>query len=84
MTDEQIRKCFEAIPFVPFRVHTASGKSADISHPEFMHLSPSGRWLIVDKPDDTVELLDVFLITSLETLPPDGTRARRRRKPKRR
>jgi hypothetical protein len=80
MTGEQIRRHFEATQFVPFRVHVASGKSADVPHPDFMHLSPTGRWLIVDRPDDTVEMIDVLLVTSLETLSRNGSRARRRKK----
>jgi len=80
MTGEQIWRHFEATPFVPFRVHMASGRSADVPHPDFMHLSPSGHWLMVDLPDDTVEMIDVLLVTSLETLPRNGSRARRRRK----
>ena len=80
MTGEQIRRHFEATSFVPFRVHIASGRSADVPHPDFMHLSPSGHWLMVDLPDDTVEMIDVLLVTSLETLPRNGIRARRRRK----
>ncbi len=59
MTGEQIRRHFEATSFVPFRVHMASGRSADVPHPDFMHLSPSGHWLMVDLPDDTVEMIDV-------------------------
>jgi len=39
ITGEQIRRHFEATQFVPFRVHMASGKSADVPHPDFMHLS---------------------------------------------
>jgi len=35
---------------------------------------------MVDLPDDTVEMIDVLLVTSLETLPRNGSRARRRRK----
>jgi hypothetical protein len=80
MTGEQIRRHFEAIPFVPFWVHMASGKSADVPHSDFMHLSPTGRWLIADRPDDTVEMIDVLLVTSLETFPLNGSRARRRKK----
>jgi len=80
MTGEQIRRQFEATPIVPFCVHMASGKSADVPHPGFMHLSPSGRWLMVDRPNDTVEMIDVLLVTSLETLPRNGSRARRRKK----
>jgi hypothetical protein len=80
MTGEQIRRHFEATPFVPFRVHMASDKSANVPHPDFMHLSPTGRWLIVDRPDDTVEMIDLLLVTSLKTLPRNGSRARRRKK----
>ena len=61
MTGEQIWRHFEATPFVPFRDHMASGRSADVPRPDFMHLSPSGRWLMVDLPDDTVEVIDVLL-----------------------
>jgi hypothetical protein len=80
MTAEQIYRHFEATPFVPFRVHMASGNSADVPHPDFMHLSPTGRWLIVNRPDDSVEMIDILLVTSVETLPRNGSRARRRKK----
>ena len=80
MTGKQIRGLYEATPFEPFRVHMANGRYADIPHPEFMHLSPSGRRLIVDTPADTFEIIDVSLVTSLETLPKNGARSRKRRK----
>jgi hypothetical protein len=76
MTGGEIRKLFEATPFLPFRVHRANGKSVDVPHPDFMHLSPTGRRLIVDRPDDTFEIIDVLLVTSLETLSQNGTRPR--------
>jgi hypothetical protein len=76
MTGGEIRKLFEATPFLPFRVHMANGKSVDVPHPDFMHLSPTGRRLIVDRPDDTFEIIDVLLVTSLETLSQNGSRPR--------
>jgi hypothetical protein len=76
MTGGEIRKLFEATHFLPFRVHMANGKSVDVPHPDFMHLSPTGRRLIVDRPDDTFEIIDVLLVTSLETLSQNGTRPR--------
>ena len=79
MTGGEIRKLFEATPFLPFRVHMANGKSVDVPHPDFMHLSPTGRRLIVDRPDDTFEIIDVLLVTSLETLPQNGSRPRRKK-----
>ena len=76
MTGGEIRKLFKATPFLPFRVHMANGKSVDVPHPDFMHLSPTGRRLIVDRPDDTFEIIDVLLVTSLETLSQNGNRPR--------
>ena len=76
MTGGEIRKLFEATPFLPFRVHMDNDKSVDVPHPDFMHLSPTGRRLIVDRPDDTFEIIDVLLVTSLETLSQNGTRPR--------
>jgi hypothetical protein len=76
MTGGEIRKLFEATPFLPFRVHMANGKSVDVPHSDFMHLSPTGRRLIVDRPDDTFEIIDVLLVTSLETLSQNGSRPR--------
>jgi hypothetical protein len=58
----------------------ADGRSIDVPHPDFMHLSPTGRRLIVDRSDDSFEVIDVFLVTSVETLPKNGAKARRRRR----
>ena len=79
MTGGEIRKLFEATPFLPFRVHVANGKSVDVPHPDLMHLSPTGRRLIVDRPDDTFEIIDVLIVTSLETLSQNGSRPRGRK-----
>ena len=76
MTGGEIRKLFEATPFLPFRVHMTNGKSVDVPHPDFMHLSPTGRRLIVDRPDDTFHIIDVLTVTSLETLSQNGSRPR--------
>ena len=80
MTGDQVRSLYRASPFEPFRVHMANGRFLDVPHPDFMHLSPTGRRLIVDLSDDSFEVIDVLLVTSVETLPKNGTRARRRRR----
>jgi len=80
MTGEQIRSLYEAAPFEAFRVHMADGRSIDVPHPAFMHLSPTGRRLIVDHSDDSFEVIDVLLVTSVETLPKNGTKPPRRRR----
>ena len=80
MTKEQIRSLYNAVPFEAFRVHMANGRSVDVPHPDFMHLSPTGRRLIVDKPNDSFEVIDILLVTSVETFPKNGAKSRRRRR----
>jgi hypothetical protein len=50
----------------------ADGRSIDVPHPDFMHLSPTGRRLIVYRADDSFQLIDTLLVTSLETLSKNG------------
>jgi hypothetical protein len=80
MTGEQVRSLYRAMPFKPFRVQMADGRSIDVPHPDFMHLSPTGRRLIVDRSDDSFEVIDVLLVTSVETIPKNGAKAHRRRR----
>jgi hypothetical protein len=68
MTAEAIRAAQRA--HHPFRLRTADGKTLEVPHPDFATLSPTGRTLIVFNPDDTYEVLDVLLITSIESIRP--------------
>jgi hypothetical protein len=65
-----------ARPFQPFRIHMADGRSLDVMHPEFLAHTASGRTIMVAAPDDSFEVIDLLLVTSLEPLS-DGTRRRR-------
>lgn len=80
MVGDDIRNLSTAVPFQAFRVNMANGKSVEIPYPDFMLLSPNGRRLIVEKMDDTFEIIDVLLVTSAETIPRNGSRARRGKK----
>jgi hypothetical protein len=78
MTVEQLREMSGARPFRPFRLHLADGRSLGIDHPEFLMPSRTGRTIVVSKPNDTFEIVDLLLVTSLEVL--NGqTRSRKRR-----
>jgi hypothetical protein len=79
MTGEHIRNLINS-PFQPFRIHMADGRSVDVPHPDFANLSPSARMLIVFRPDDSFEMIDVLLVTSFETFEPNGALKPRRRK----
>ena len=66
MTVSQLRKALHAIPFQPFVLHTADGKSFRVKHPEFVALSPRGLSVAVYGDDDAADILDMRLIASLE------------------
>lgn len=65
MTVEQMREMNAARPFRPYTVHLADGRSLDIDHPEFLMFSRTGRTIVVSKPNDTFEIVDLLLVTSL-------------------
>jgi hypothetical protein len=79
MTIEQIRNVYNAQPFQPFVIHLAGGRAIPVNHREFIMSVPSGRTLFVAQPDDTVNIIDLLLVTDLELRPtPDGPGRRRR------
>jgi hypothetical protein len=65
MTSDAIRKALHSNH--PFKLRTVDGKTLEVPHQDFAALSRSGRTLVVMTPDDTWEVLDVFLISALET-----------------
>jgi hypothetical protein len=67
MAPDRLRATLTAMPFRPFVAEVAGGKRVAIDHPDYASLSPSGRTLIVYgyPKDDSMEILDVFLISNL-------------------
>ncbi|MDQ6654219.1 MAG: hypothetical protein M3Y80_00200 [Verrucomicrobiota bacterium] len=53
-------------PFVPFTVRTVSGARLPVPHHDFAWLTPSGRRMFVAVGEDSVEMLDVLMIESIE------------------
>jgi hypothetical protein len=79
MTIEQIRSMYETQPFRPFVIHLADGRQVPVHHRDFIMSVPSGRTLFVCQPDDTVNIIDLLLVTDLELKPTsNGSRKRRR------
>ncbi|MEE9295950.1 MAG: hypothetical protein V3W34_13440 [Phycisphaerae bacterium] len=68
MTIEQLRQMHHARPFRPFRVHMADGRHLDVDHPEFLAHTPAGRTIMVARPDESFEVIDLLLVTSLEPI----------------
>lgn len=79
MTIERIRELYYAKPFQPFVLHLADGRSVPVLHQEFFMALPSGRTLYVCQPDDTVNIIDLLLVTDVE-IKPQTNGAKRRRK----
>ena len=74
MAPAVIKHALEQKPFRPIRVVTGDGSAFDIKSREFCYLSPKGRTLVVfsgggdaNGNDEGVQLVDVFLITRLQT-----------------
>ena len=68
MTVEQLLAMQHAQPFRPYRIHMADGRRLDVHHQDFVARSPAGRGIIVYKPDETFEMLDLLLVASFEVL----------------
>lgn len=72
MTIEQLRSFYQAQPFRPFLIHLAAGRAIPVMHREFMLTVPSGRTVVVAQEDDTLNVIDLLLVTDLEIRPGAG------------
>jgi len=83
MTIEQLKSAHEAQPFRAFVIHLADGREIPVKSREFIMTVPSGRTIVVAQPDDTLNVIDLLLITDLEIRPSSNgshkTRNRRRK-----
>lgn len=65
MTVNEFRNLLNAQPFRHFTINLADGRSIPVNHREFALPSPSGRTVIVYQPDDSFDVIDLLLVTSL-------------------
>jgi hypothetical protein len=68
MRSEELVTVLRATPFRPFRIHLADGRHLTVEHPEFLMRSPSGRSAILYNKNDTFEVIDLLLVSTLEVL----------------
>ncbi len=77
MTVDKLRSAYSAQPFQPFVIHLADGRHIPVLSREFIMAVPSGRTVIVCQPDDTLNIIDLLLVTDLEIKPAsNGSRKR--------
>lgn len=66
MTIDRIRELYGAKPFRPFTIHLADGREISVRHQEFMALGPGGRTVVVFHDDDSLNIIDLLLVTDIE------------------
>ena len=66
MTVDRIRELLNVEPFRKFIMHLADGREIPVQHREFIMPSPTGRTVVVFQPDDSMNIVDLLLVTDLE------------------
>lgn len=66
MTVAELKEVYELQPFRPFTLRLADGRSIPVLHREFMMAAPSGQVVVVMQPDDTMNIIDLNLVTDIE------------------
>ena len=69
MTAEDIRQAITSVPFLPFKLNIADGRSIPVVGRDFILVSPLGRMVTVYQPDDRIDWLSVPQITGLSFEP---------------
>jgi hypothetical protein len=67
MTKEEIRERVLQRPFTPFSVRLADGLEIPVPSGDHVHLHPSGRTLFIHVDHGGTKIIDVALVTALET-----------------
>jgi len=66
MTTELFRATLRQQPFRPFTIHMVDGRAFEVTHPDFVAQSQSGRTVIVFQPDESYSVLDLLLMSELQ------------------
>ena len=69
MTIDTLRAVRGAKPFRPFEIHTGSGESYTITHPEIIAISPDGETAVVFPGPGQIGMIDIASITEIMTFP---------------
>ncbi len=77
MTSEALAEMLHRQPFRPFRIHLADGRFLDVVHQDSLARSPGGRTAVVYKSDETFEVIDLLLVSSLEVVNGKGRTQRK-------
>lgn len=82
MTIDRVRNACDTTLFRPFILRLADGRAIPVKHRDFIMAVPSGRTLVVTQPDDTLNIIDLLLVTDLEYEPVKNGKRKRASKRK--
>jgi hypothetical protein len=80
MTSDKLKEAVKAEPFKLFALHLGGGRAVNVMRPELIMIAPSGRTAAIYGPDDALEIIDVFMVQSIEFLKRGTGPTRKRRK----
>ncbi len=66
MTVNKLKEVYDLEPFRPFTLRLADGRAIPVLHREFMMAAPSGQVVVVMQPDDTMNIIDLNLVTDIK------------------
>ena len=67
MTINSLREVLYAVPFQPFVIRLADGRSVEVPHPDFITVTGGGRTAIVsNQAKESFSIVDLLLVTQLE------------------
>lgn len=66
MKIDAIRRFYDATPFRPFAVRTASGQHFEVPHREFMWIVPTENTIAIAHPEGGASFIDSSLVTEVE------------------
>ena len=69
MSADQLRQVRDAHPFVPFILHTVTGRTFRVPHRDYLSVAPSGRMVTVYLENGAANILDLLLINEIELDP---------------
>ena len=67
MTINSFLGVLRAVPFQPFTIRLADGRSVEVPHPDFVTVTGGGRTAVVSSlVDKHYSIIDLLLVTQLE------------------
>ena len=75
MNSKTFKAQLQVMPFRPFTIQMANGKSVTVQHSDFVFCPPGTSDIVVYDPQGGYQFIDLDLVTTLKVLPKSKSRA---------